>query len=123
MNYISPMANNVAWHHAVETLLGIDLTPRCKVIRTIVAELAREADPSHRARIFLDFIDGLEAAMPEIADKIDPEKVEGEMIKEKVISLVEGNPHKAALILRDWLHADLAKKKDDKAPAAGGKGK
>ena len=31
MNYISPMANNVAWHHAVETLLGIELTPRCKV--------------------------------------------------------------------------------------------
>ena len=30
----------------------------------VVAELAREADPRHRARIFLDFIDGLEAAMP-----------------------------------------------------------
>ena len=44
MNYISPMANNVAWHHAVETLLGIELTPRCKVIRTIVAELARISD-------------------------------------------------------------------------------
>ncbi len=22
MNYVSPMANNVAWHHAVETLAG-----------------------------------------------------------------------------------------------------
>jgi len=44
MNYISPMANNVAWHHAVETLLGIQLTPRCRVIRTIVAELARISD-------------------------------------------------------------------------------
>ncbi len=44
MNYISPMANNVAWHHAVETLLGIELTPRCRVIRTIVAELARISD-------------------------------------------------------------------------------
>ena len=44
MNYISPMANNVAWHHAVETLLGIELTPRCKVIRTIIAELARISD-------------------------------------------------------------------------------
>jgi NADH:ubiquinone oxidoreductase subunit D len=41
MNYISPMANNVAWHHAVETLLGIELTPRCRYIRTIIAELAR----------------------------------------------------------------------------------
>ena len=27
MNYISPMANNVAWHNAVEHLLGIELTP------------------------------------------------------------------------------------------------
>ena len=44
MNYISPMANNVAWHMAVEKLLGIELTPRCKYLRTIVAELARISD-------------------------------------------------------------------------------
>ena len=44
MNYISPMANNVAWHHAVEHLLGIELTPRCKYVRVIVAELARISD-------------------------------------------------------------------------------
>lgn len=44
MNYISPMANNVAWHHAVETLLGIELTPRCKYIRVLIAELARISD-------------------------------------------------------------------------------
>src|SRR5437773_9780434 len=44
MNYISPLANNVAWHHAVEKLLGIELTPRCKYLRTIVAELSRISD-------------------------------------------------------------------------------
>ncbi|MCE9525165.1 MAG: NADH-quinone oxidoreductase subunit D [Planctomycetales bacterium] len=44
MNYISPLANNVAWHGAVEKLLGIELTPRCKYIRTIIAELARISD-------------------------------------------------------------------------------
>lgn len=44
MNYISPLANNVAWHHAVEKLLGIELTPRCVYLRTIVAELARISD-------------------------------------------------------------------------------
>ena len=44
MNYISPMANNVAWHCAVENLLGIDITPRCKYIRVIVSELARISD-------------------------------------------------------------------------------
>ena len=44
MNYISPLANNVAWHDAVEKLLGIELTPRCKYIRTIICELARISD-------------------------------------------------------------------------------
>jgi NADH-quinone oxidoreductase subunit D len=44
MNYVSPMANNIAWHHACETLFGLELTPRCKVIRTIIAELARIQD-------------------------------------------------------------------------------
>jgi NADH-quinone oxidoreductase subunit D len=44
MNYISPMANNVAWHGAVEQLLGLELTPRCKYIRVIVAELSRISD-------------------------------------------------------------------------------
>src|SRR5436305_987121 len=44
MNYISPVANEIAWHHAVEKLLGIELTPRCKYIRTIFAELMRIHD-------------------------------------------------------------------------------
>ena len=44
MNYISPMANNIAWHHACEVLFGVELTPRCKVLRTIMAELARIQD-------------------------------------------------------------------------------
>ena len=44
MNYVSPMANNVAWHHAVEMLMGIELTPRCKYIRVIISELARISD-------------------------------------------------------------------------------
>jgi NADH-quinone oxidoreductase subunit D len=44
MNYISPILNDIAWHHAVETLLDIDLTPRCKVIRTILGELGRIQD-------------------------------------------------------------------------------
>jgi NADH-quinone oxidoreductase subunit D len=44
MNYISPILNEIAWHHAVETLMGIELTPRCKYIRTIIGELARISD-------------------------------------------------------------------------------
>lgn len=41
MDYLSPIANDIAWHGAVETLFGIDITPRCKVLRTIMAEVAR----------------------------------------------------------------------------------
>lgn len=44
MNYLSPIANDICWHHAVETLFGIGLTPRCKVLRTIMAEVARIQD-------------------------------------------------------------------------------
>src|SRR3954470_19514513 len=44
MNYISPLANEMSWHGAVEKLLEVELTPRCKYIRTIFAELARISD-------------------------------------------------------------------------------
>jgi NADH-quinone oxidoreductase subunit D len=44
MNYISPVANEVAWHYSVEKLLGVEVTPRCKYIRTIFAELSRIHD-------------------------------------------------------------------------------
>lgn len=67
----------------------------------------------------------LEDAIPVIVDKVDPEKVEGEMIKEKVVTLVEGNPHKAAMILHEWVHAPANKVSGDAiagAPAAGAKG-
>ena len=41
MDYVSPIVNDIAWHHAVETLFAVDLTPRCKVVRTILSELGR----------------------------------------------------------------------------------
>jgi NADH-quinone oxidoreductase subunit D len=44
MNYVSAMSNDVAWHLAVEKLLGIEVTPRCRYIRVIAAELARISD-------------------------------------------------------------------------------
>lgn len=44
MNYISPVANEVAWHQSVETLLGLELTPRTKYLRVIFAELMRIHD-------------------------------------------------------------------------------
>jgi NADH-quinone oxidoreductase subunit D len=44
MNYISPLANELSWHHTVEKLLGIEITPRCKYLRTILGEIMRIQD-------------------------------------------------------------------------------
>src|SRR3954453_14878125 len=44
MNYISPFYNELAWFHAVEKLMGIELTPRCKYLRTLLGELSRISD-------------------------------------------------------------------------------
>lgn len=44
MNYLSPVSNDICWHGGVEKLFGIELTPRCKVLRTIMAELGRIQD-------------------------------------------------------------------------------
>jgi NADH-quinone oxidoreductase subunit D len=44
MNYISPIMNEIAWHHVVEKLLGVEITSRCRYLRTIMAELARISD-------------------------------------------------------------------------------
>ncbi len=41
MDYLSPICNDIAWHHAVEHLFGIEITPRNKVLRTIMFELGR----------------------------------------------------------------------------------
>lgn len=41
MDYSAPVYNELAWHGTVEKLLGIELTPRCKALRTIANELGR----------------------------------------------------------------------------------
>lgn len=43
LDYLSPLANNVAWVLAVEKLAGIEAPPRAQYIRMLVAELARIA--------------------------------------------------------------------------------
>jgi flagellar M-ring protein FliF len=48
---------------------------------------------------------GLEDALPTIEDKLNPEKIEGNMLKERIISLVEGNPGKAAQIVHEMIHS------------------
>src|SRR5437764_3311146 len=44
LNYVSPLANDFAYCEAVERLLGIEVTPRCKYLRTLLAEYMRVVD-------------------------------------------------------------------------------
>ena len=44
LNYCSALNNNFAYADAVEKLLGIELTPRCIVLRTLLSEYNRIAD-------------------------------------------------------------------------------
>lgn len=43
LDYLAPMANNVAWALAVEKLIGIEAPPRAQYIRMMITELARIA--------------------------------------------------------------------------------
>jgi flagellar M-ring protein FliF len=56
----------------------------------------------------------LEDILPEIEEKVDPEKVQSEMLKEKVVSLVNDNPHKASQVLHEWIVEKPAEKGDSK---------
>src|SRR5688572_26620880 len=44
LNYVSPLINNFGYASAIEKLLGIDVTERCKFIRTIMSEVSRVCD-------------------------------------------------------------------------------
>jgi NADH-quinone oxidoreductase subunit D len=44
LNYVSAMINNFAYCDAVETLMGITITPRCKYLRTLLSEYSRLVD-------------------------------------------------------------------------------
>src|SRR5438128_3390730 len=41
MDYSAPIYNELPWHGAAEKLMGVELTPRCKALRTIAGELGR----------------------------------------------------------------------------------
>jgi flagellar M-ring protein FliF len=53
---------------------------------------------------------GLEDALPTIEDKMNPEKIEGNMIRERIINLVEANPAKAAQVVHEMIHYQEAGK-------------
>ncbi len=47
---------------------------------------------------------GLEDALPTIEEKINPEKIEGNLLREKIINLIDQNPQKAAQIMHEMIH-------------------
>jgi flagellar M-ring protein FliF len=53
---------------------------------------------------------GLEDALPQIEEKLNPEKIEGNMLREKIIALVENNPGKAAQIIHEMIHTNESDK-------------
>jgi flagellar M-ring protein FliF len=59
-------------------------------------------------------IAGMEELLPEIEERVDPEKVQSEMLREKLLSIVNDNPHKASQILHEWIHLKV-EKKDNKS--------
>ncbi len=44
LNYVSPFINNVGYALAVEKLMGVETTARCKYVRVIMSELSRLTD-------------------------------------------------------------------------------
>lgn len=53
---------------------------------------------------------GLEDALPQIEEKLNPEKIEGNMLREKIVALVESNPGKAAQIIHEMIHSNESDK-------------
>jgi flagellar M-ring protein FliF len=49
---------------------------------------------------------GLEDVLPSMEDKLNPEKIEGNMLREKIITLIEQNPAKAAQVINDMIHSN-----------------
>lgn len=52
---------------------------------------------------------GLEDALPTLEDKLNPEKIEGNMLKERIISLIDSNPSKAAQVVQEMVHTNEAR--------------
>ena len=44
LNYCSGLINNFAYCEAVEKLMGVEITPRCRYLRTLLSEYSRIAD-------------------------------------------------------------------------------
>ena len=48
---------------------------------------------------------GMEDVIPSIEDRLNPEKIEGNMLREKIVQLIEANPAKAAQVVHEMIHS------------------
>lgn len=55
---------------------------------------------------------GLEDSLPVIEDKLNPEKIEGNLLRDKIIGMVESNPAKAAQLVHEMIHTVDTSNKD-----------
>jgi flagellar M-ring protein FliF len=69
-------------------------------VETFLPRTVEELEQLHEAET--QALPGL-ANLPILEDTIDVDKAEGELLKQKVVSLVEMSPAKAAQILSDWI--------------------
>ena len=80
----------------VRWLTGLSTTKVENVLPKTVEELEKMQDQSTNA------LPGL-ANLPLLEETVDLEKAEGELMKEKIISLIEQSPHKAGQIISEWI--------------------
>ncbi|MBP7843709.1 MAG: flagellar M-ring protein FliF [Proteobacteria bacterium] len=85
----------------IRWVTGLSSTKVEKILPKTVEELEQIQDVTTNA------LPGL-ASLPLLEEKVDMEKAESELLKEKLISLVDITPGKAAQIITDWIvQADL----------------
>jgi flagellar M-ring protein FliF len=86
----------------VRWVTGLSTTKIEAVLPTTVEELERMQDAATNA------LPGM-ANLPLLEETVDLEKAENELLKEKLVSLIDMSPEKAAQIITDWLiQADQA---------------
>jgi flagellar M-ring protein FliF len=82
----------------IRWITGLSSTKVETILPKTVEELEQMQDQSTNA------LPGL-ANLPLLEETVDLEKAEGEMMREKIIGMVESAPHKAAQIISDWIFA------------------
>lgn len=86
----------------IRWVTGLSSTKVETILPKTVEELEQMQDQSTNA------LPGL-ANLPMLEETVDLEKAEGELMREKIVNMVESAPHKAAQIITDWIAAsDLA---------------